>query len=92
MKALIVDAIRSEAGLAAGAIELCRYRDTDRVGGFAFRCPCGCGGESWLPVGRGDAGWEWDGNEEAPTLTPSVLQQRLPCKWHGWLRNGHWEQ
>ena len=30
--------------------------------------------------------WDWDGNREAPTLTPSIL-----CKvsgWHGYLTNG----
>ena len=91
MKALIVDNIRSEPGRAAGAIELRRYADTGSVGGIAFRCPCGCGEESWLPVNRGDSGWDWDGNEVAPTLSPSVLQSGFPCRWHGYLRNGRWE-
>ncbi len=29
--------------------------------------------------------WEWDGNEEQPTLKPSV---HLPSRWHGWVRKG----
>ena len=31
------------------------------------------------------ASWDWDGNRERPTITPSVN-----CKdcWHGWIRNG----
>ncbi len=29
--------------------------------------------------------WEWDGNETAPTLTPSV---HLPGSWHGWFTAG----
>lgn len=32
--------------------------------------------------------WEWDGNEEKPTLTPSV---HLPGRWHGWFRAGRME-
>lgn len=29
--------------------------------------------------------WVWDGNEDKPTLVPSV---HLPGRWHGWFRNG----
>ena len=29
--------------------------------------------------------WQWDGNEDAPTLTPSL---HLVDTWHGWMRNG----
>ena len=29
--------------------------------------------------------WEWDGNLEKPTLTPSV---HLPGRWHGWFTAG----
>lgn len=39
------------------------------------------------PGGRngGIAQWDWDGNREAPTFTPSVN-----CKgcWHGYIRKG----
>lgn len=42
------------------------------------------------PVVDGDAhpSWQWDGNEEKPTLSPSV---HLPGRWHGWFRNGRME-
>lgn len=38
------------------------------------------------------ARWQWDGNVDAPTLTPSInvnasLGDDKP-KWHGWMRNG----
>ena len=33
---------------------------------------------------NGDS-WEWDGNFESPTVTPSI--DATPG-WHGWLRNG----
>lgn len=55
----------------------------------------------WLPgdsgpdaimVRRGDPGgsrvWGWDGNEERPTVKPSIL---APGRWHGWLKNGRLE-
>lgn len=32
--------------------------------------------------------WQWDGNREAPTLTPSILLHSKPKEWHGWLRDG----
>lgn len=38
--------------------------------------------------GRGE--WEWDGNREAPTLSPSILHHSEP-KWHGYLRAGRLE-
>lgn len=86
IKAVPVDDIRSEAGQQPGAIE---FREFDgQVRGIAFRCPCGCGYESWLPVQREERGWEWNGSREAPSLTPSILQSGLPCKWHGYLTAG----
>lgn len=75
----------------AGSFHIAERRDGS-VGGFQFICPCGCGNESWLPVDReiGMGGWRWDGNREKPTLTPSVFNTGMPCKWHGWLRAGEW--
>lgn len=29
--------------------------------------------------------WEWDGNEEKPTLSPSL---HWPGIWHGWVKAG----
>ena len=37
------------------------------------------------------ASWEWDGNREAPTLSPSILNHGRagePARWHGFLRAG----
>lgn len=70
-------------------------------GWIKFSCPCGCGAPSRLPIGlktkprRGiDAGgiqatWEWDGNREAPTLTPSIHHID---HWHGFLTKGFFTQ
>jgi hypothetical protein len=32
-----------------------------------------------------DAQWSWDGNEDAPTLNPSLHAVGV---WHGWVRGG----
>lgn len=32
--------------------------------------------------------WGWDGNEDKPTLTPSIL---APNEWHGYMRAGRLE-
>lgn len=44
-----------------------------------------------LPLsGAGHPVWQWDGNREAPTLSPSigVLDGKGGFRWHGWLRGG----
>ena len=55
-----------------------------------FPCQGREGGECMIalrPHQKNSAGasWEWDGNKERPTITPSIN-----CKdcWHGWIRNG----
>lgn len=62
--------------------------------GLCFMCPCGCGSLGVLPfhqIGTGQfAIWTWDGNREAPTLSPSIRRTR-GCKWHGFLKAGVWE-
>lgn len=87
IRATHVDDIRAEGGFEPGAIE-CREMN-GRVAGFAFRCPCGCGLESWLPVDQPNPAhcWQWNGDRERPTLKPSVLN---PCSWHGFLTDGVW--
>jgi hypothetical protein len=36
--------------------------------------------------------WQWNGNKESPTLTPSILVwgngQKQPSTWHGYLTAG----
>lgn len=54
------------------------------AGGVAFNCPA-CGSESWVHFDA-DTGWVWDGNKEAPSLTPSIGQRC--CTWHGYLTAG----
>lgn len=64
---------------------------------FSFRCPMGNPCEGLLIAGRsvikrngenkngGVAQWDWNGNREAPTFSPSIN-----CRgcWHGYIREG----
>jgi len=50
----------------------------------------GAPGPDALRIARGPAPdkerwWGWDGNEDKPTLTPSILD---PGHWHGYLTAG----
>lgn len=62
---------------------------------LGFLCPA-CGSEHSVGIfPEHGTGWQWDGNRERPTLTPSIQIIRHGsndngCRWHGWLRNGEW--
>lgn len=74
-----------------GAIDLRTFHADSTVAGAGFICPCGCGQEGYLPfMPEASPSWEWNGDMQRPTLTPSILQ-RNGCRWHGYLRNGVWE-
>lgn len=74
-------------GLAPGSFEF--FKTTDReVAGLIYVCPCGCGNLGSLNFRpHPSPSWEWDGNKEAPTLSPSVNHID---HWHGYLRAGVW--
>lgn len=61
--------------------------------GLFYLCPCGCGAEGYLDFRSAEnpqhPSWKWDGNREAPTLSPSILRTS-GCRWHGYLRDGWW--
>jgi Family of unknown function (DUF6527) len=75
---------------------------SDEPGVFNFsdsmiycNCPCGCGSGMVLPIYRsgepkpGKTAWEWNGNEERPTLKPSI-RDMATCYFHGFLTDGVW--
>lgn len=73
-----------------GAFEF--YSDSTRgIAGMIYACPCGCkrlGSLAFRPARLDDhASWEWNGNKEKPTLTPSVHHVG---HWHGFLTDGVW--
>lgn len=71
----------------------------DRVCSMWFWCPSGSGQLCRITVGIehkshiNSPTWNWNGNEENPTLSPSVnnLPSEVTPGWHGWLRDGYWE-
>lgn len=83
--------------------------DEDGPYGMNFKCPCGCGAvhgaglttrpKDWNE-GK-DTRWQWDGNKEKPTLSPSLGLHRsrdgqtvgaYGYHWHGFLRAGIFEE
>ena len=87
-----------DGGTAApGSFQLDEGRD-----GMLYVCPCGCGRLGGLRF-RTDRkterpSWIWDGNEDRPTLSPSIRHRPDPdgetpdlrCDWHGFLKAGVW--
>lgn len=81
------------------------FRETDRRIGVKIGCPCGCGGKIvlWfkggsLNGGGEDPAHEWDVDGEWPkaTMSPSIGYARDTSTgqfhWHGYLRNGVFEE
>lgn len=65
---------------------------------FKYVCPCGCKSIGNLRAGLSEKPdssiaqeptWLFNGDYANPTLHPSINHVG---HWHGWLRNGWWEQ
>jgi hypothetical protein len=57
-----------------------------------FRCPrdrlyCGVPLKPSPPNSKGFS-WDWDGNRENPTVSPSINCCNGGCGWHGFINNG----
>ncbi len=76
--------------------DFCWDFDHERLGGkredkLHFLYLCLPGETRWSPIQvqngptGGDRIWGWDGNEEKPTVTPSI---HCVGHWHGHLNNG----
>jgi hypothetical protein len=58
---------------------------------LVFACPCGCGDIGGITLKPAmSEGWEWDGNEDKPTCSPSI-RFVSGCQWHGYLKSGMFE-
>lgn len=95
---------REEDGVPAGHFNYAQgYSEPDGPPVcLMFGCPCGCGSLNAVnvrpyPKDNPDPrpNWQWDGNEQCPTLTPSILIYQLDDKgerigehWHGFLTSG----
>lgn len=65
-----------------------------QIAAIDYICPCGCGAHGCLPIKQdvtSGAWWRWNGDQEKPTLEPSILR-KAGCRWHGYLRAGIWEE
>lgn len=89
-KAYEVDTLDTSAPMAAGAYWLGRI--DGEVRGMHFGCPCGCGERSYLPFS--DDGWIVAKPFPEASLTPSIgnFAGQNPYHWHGFLRNGVFEE
>jgi hypothetical protein len=88
----------------AGAIEIRRgwkEENKHQIMGMVHACPCGCGGYSFMAFEAYGFKEFWgpqpkDGDDFAKmTLTPSIGFMRQPdgsYHWHGYLRNGVFEE
>jgi hypothetical protein len=72
------------------------HNDADpTIVSIIFLCPA-CGAWHGTPVKPGSSnGWEWNGDKDRPTLSPSMLFsgghiENPDCRWHGYLRDGQW--
>jgi hypothetical protein len=70
--------------------------DAKTAQGFTFVCPktakkCGTIVIGYPNKPSHSPSWQFDGNQQAPTLRPSI-DCRGGCKWHGFLTNGVFKQ
>jgi len=70
------------------------WRPDENPNRMIIKCPCGCGDVIGICVapmeqlpGRPSPVWDWDGNLEKPTVTPSIRVVGS-CGWHGFLTDG----
>lgn len=72
-------------------------RIRERAGGYlVFRCP-GCDDWHMVSPRKDGRGWEWNGDRERPTLSPSILvtwtwgAERAERRCHSFVREGRIE-
>jgi hypothetical protein len=90
-----------------GCFEFYVHQDTgpEVMRGLIYQCPCGCRvlhALAFPPLSADDLKygrhqWSWDGNREAPTLSPSINShedgdRNAPTHWHGFLTGGFFTQ
>lgn len=87
------DFFDGERGAKAGHICYVVDAPDGNIVGLNFGCPCGCGrvyGATFKPH-KPTGGWDWNGDREKPTLTPSLgcyEDRGSAYHWHGYLTAG----
>ena len=95
----IADGAEDRDHVPAGLITFADGYDGTKDVSILYGCPCWCGALGAIsikPYGKPERPlWQWDGNREKPTLTPSILIHQLNDKaekvgehWHGFLTAG----
>lgn len=74
-----------KAGRPAGAFAWYSRNGVPEPAGLFFSCP-GC--RHVISCRVGSNGWEWDGDQDRPTLKPSIRHLDKRCGWHGYLTAG----
>ena len=82
----------ADKSLPNGAFELYTSMEDNGFVGMVYVCPCGCRRTTSLSfaVKGSQRGWTWNGNENRPTLSPSIWAHKT-CGWHGFLIDGVWQ-
>lgn len=63
---------------------------------IGFICP-NCGKKKYVPLKPSDPeGWEWNGDRDHPTITPSIFffnmhYPEAKCRWHGFITAGNFK-
>jgi hypothetical protein len=96
--AVFTDDFGDRHEVSAGAFHFADGYDGTKDVCLLFGCPCGCGALQAIhvkPYSGARATWQWDGNRQAPTCTPSILIHQLNDAgekvgehWHGFLTAG----
>lgn len=94
--AVLVEKIFNQPG---GSFVFTTSEGHDEPAGMLYQCPCGCGaihGANFKGYGGGYAEWDWDGNRDKPTLSPSLglwpKDDKGNYHWHGFLKAGVFEE
>ncbi len=77
--------------LPAGEIALFGYGEGGKPKWAAFTCPRNPQGQCMIALNPqkngGGAGWDWNGDIDAPSFTPSI-DCKGGCGWHGFITAG----
>lgn len=97
VRSFIVDKIEHPG--KAGAILFTTKFESEEINGFVHACPCGCGIWSGIHFRNYNKEPMWDrtGDDLHMTLTPSIGIHHVETgksgyHWHGFLRNGVFEE